>query len=287
VRKLIIGLVCLIGVGVLADFTAAAYAEYRVSRAVRAGADLTNDPEVTFHGFPFLAQVADGNYRDIEIRAREVRPESSGGDLYVAATLHDVHMPLRHLMDGSVRTVTAGDVDARMWLDSTKLGKVLGIPDLQVSTSPADKSDGSGGSGGSGMTTTGGAIVLMATLPVSPDVGTLPVGGVQGDGDALATMPRQRVSVKARVTLTGDELRIVATNLYSGSDSGQPDTPVPAQYLPAVLARFTRDIPIEGMPFQLAPTKVLGEGGQIVVEGTAHDAHISLDQLQGAAPVKS
>ncbi|MBF6150415.1 DUF2993 domain-containing protein, partial [Nocardia nova] len=48
-RKLIIGLLCLAGFAVVVDFSTAAYSEYRVSRALRDGADLTADPEVTIH----------------------------------------------------------------------------------------------------------------------------------------------------------------------------------------------------------------------------------------------
>src|SRR5579872_4980115 len=93
VRKVIIWVVCLAVIAVLADFSAAAYAEYRVSRALRANADLTADPSVTFHGFPFVAQVADGRYRDIEISAEEIRPDTHR-DMRVEATLRGVKMPL-------------------------------------------------------------------------------------------------------------------------------------------------------------------------------------------------
>lgn len=63
-RKLIIGIVFLLGLGLVADFGAAAYAEYRVSRELRTGASLESDPEVTFNGFPpFLTQHSAGNTR--------------------------------------------------------------------------------------------------------------------------------------------------------------------------------------------------------------------------------
>lgn len=292
VRNVIIWVVCLAGIAVLADFSAAAYAEYRVSRALRANADLTADPAVTFHGFPFVVQVADGRYRDIEISAEEVRPDTQR-DTRVEATLRDVKMPLEHLIDGSVRTVHAGEVDVRTWLDSTELGQMLGIPDLQLSTSPADKADGTGGSGGSGMTTTG-AIVLMGTLPVAGDQAqelgihsvdlhgltrpdTLPALTNQGP---LAGMPQTKVSVEAQMILDGNQLRVVATNLYSGSESGVPDTPIPDQYVRSVLAQFTKVIDIQQLPFHLTPTKITGEGGLIMIEAQAQNSDVSLNQLQ-------
>ena len=68
-RKLIIGIVFLLGLGLVADFGAAAYAEYRVSRELRTGASLESDPEVTFNGFPFLTQALGGKYKDVYVRA--------------------------------------------------------------------------------------------------------------------------------------------------------------------------------------------------------------------------
>jgi hypothetical protein len=287
VRKVIIWLACLAGVAVLADFSAAAYAEYRVSRALRVGADLTADPAVTFHGFPFVAQVAAGRYRDIEISAEEVRPDTQR-DVRVEATLRDVKMPLGHLIDGSVRTVHAGEVQVRTWIDSVELGKMLGIRDLQLSTLPADKSDGTGGSGGSGMTTSG-AIVLMGTLPPPGDqtVGlrsALPRGvsrpGLVGGDGPFAGMKQQTVSVEAQLILDGSNLRVVATDLYSGSESGVPDRPVPDQYVRPALAQFTKVIEIQQLPFHLVPTKITGQGGLIVVEAKEQNVDVSLDQLQ-------
>jgi hypothetical protein len=297
-RNVIIWVVCLAGIAVLADFSAAAYAEYRVSRALRANADLTSDPAVTFHGFPFVAQVIRGSYRDIEISAEEVRPDTQR-DTRVQATLREVNMPLQHLIDGSVRTVHAGAVDVRTWLDSTELGQMLGIPDLQLSTSPADKADGTGGSGGSGMTTTG-AIVLMGTLPVPGDqaqelgIRSVDLRGLTrpdtlpalADRGPLAGMPQKKVSVEAQVVLNGSQLRVVATNLYSGSESGVPDTPIPDQYVRPVLAQFTKVIDIQQLPFHLTPTKITCAGGLIMVEAQTQNIDVSLDQLQNLAGPK-
>ncbi|NUS45718.1 MAG: DUF2993 domain-containing protein [Mycobacteriaceae bacterium] len=272
-RRVIVGLAFLVGLAVLVDFSAAAYAEYRVSRAVRAGADLNADPAVTIHGFPFLAQVGRDNYRDIEIRAREMRPDIVGG-MYVVAHLRDVQMPLSKLLDGSVRTVTAGGVDASIFIDPTALGHLLGISDLQVSTPPADKSDGSGGSGGSGMTTAG-PIVLMGTVPISGGTaGDVPVA--QTDGAAGTT---QRVSVQARLVLENGRIRIVADQLYVGR-LGRPDTPVPDADLPGVLARFSKVIDFPPLPFGLAPTTVGAHGGQIILSGAGKRLTLKLDQLQ-------
>lgn len=279
VRKLIVGLICLAAIAVLIDFCSAAYAEYRVSRALRIGADLTSDPDVTFHGFPFIAQALDGTYRNVEIRAREVQP-GVPGDMYVHATIRDVKMPLHRLADGTVRHVAAGQVDGGIWIDGTELGKQLGIRDLQVSSLPADRSDGSDGSGGSGMTTAG-AVVLMGTVPVSsPPSSTMDrIVAQRGSIKEVDGVAMERVSVTAQLTLENDHVRIQATDLYSGRGP-EPDTPVSAQDLPGVLARFTRIVDYPRLPFGLEATKVYGHGGQIVIEGTRPNMTVALDQLQ-------
>ncbi|MFI5715380.1 LmeA family phospholipid-binding protein [Nocardia sp. NPDC051750] len=266
-RKLIIGLLCLAGLAVVADFGAAAYSEYRVSRSLRVGAELSADPEVTFHGFPFLRQAFEGRYDNIEINADSVRADIPG-EIALEATLHGMRLPLSDLVDGRVRSLPVDRVDVRMRVAPTELGRLFGIPDLEVHSRPADKSDGTGGSGGSGMTTAG-ALVLTGTLPAAP-------GGQQG-----ASFTGERVSVAAELLLDGDQVRIVATGLYSEEISPVPSQPVVDDAdIPAVLAMFTRTIDTKELPFGIRPTEVTALGGHIVVEGRGEDVTIDLNRLR-------
>ncbi len=157
-RKLILALVTLVGVALLIDFGAAAWSEYRVSRALREGGALTADPAVTIHGFPFLTQARAGHYENVEIRAQGV-PSGTLGDITIEANLIGAHADAGELLDGSIRTVPVDLLYGRVMIDATELGQLYGIPDLQVSAPPADKSDGTGGSGGSGRTTAGGVVL--------------------------------------------------------------------------------------------------------------------------------
>ncbi|MEV6772882.1 LmeA family phospholipid-binding protein [Nocardia sp. NPDC051030] len=267
-RRVIIGLLCLAGLAVVLDFGAAAYSEYRVSRMLRDGSNLSADPEVTFHGFPFVAQALNDDYKKIEIRARAMRPDIPG-EIMVEATLKDVHLPLRDLIDGHVRTVPVDEVEARMRIEPTELGRLFTIPDLQVFGPPADKSDGSGGSGGTGMTTAG-AIILTGTIPLEPDTPlTVTPNGKSGE----------TVSVLADLRLDGDQVRITATDIYRGNEAS-PAAVVPEADRAAVLARFTRTIDTKDLPFGIRPTKVEASGGQIVVEGKGRNVTIDLDRLQ-------
>ncbi len=278
-RKLIIGLLCLAGLAVVIDFGAAAYTEYHVSRQLRAGADLSADPEVTFHGFPFTAQALSGRYDNVAIRARSMRPDIPG-EIGIEATLNGLHAPAGELLDGAARSVQVDRVDARMRIEPTELGRLFGIPDLQVHTRPADKSDGTGGSGGSGMTT-GGALVLTGTLPTAPN------GRILGAGvTPSSSAKRVPVQIQADLLLDGDLVRIQATGFYHDKNSGPADTAKTSESeileadRGAVLERFSRTIDTKELPFGVRPTEVEALGGHIVVEGVGRNVTIDLDRLQ-------
>ncbi|MEV0298917.1 LmeA family phospholipid-binding protein [Nocardia sp. NPDC050710] len=274
-RKLIIGVLVVAGLAVVTDFGAAAYSEYRVSRALRVGADLSADPEVTINGFPFLGQALDGRYQSVGLRAQVVRPDIPG-QIYVDAALTGVHLSFGDLTDGNVRRVPVERLEARMVLEPIELGRLFNIPDLQVHSRPADKSDGTGGSGGSGMTTADG-LVLTGTLPVAgtrPSTGTrLGANGTPLTGD--------KVSVQADLKLEGDQVTITATGFYRGTSPDLTTTvEVPEADRPAVLARFSRTIDTKELPFGITPTKVFARGGQIQVEGKGENVTIDLDRLR-------
>ncbi|GAA4489573.1 DUF2993 domain-containing protein [Rhodococcus olei] len=255
-RKLLLAVVCLVALVVIVDFGAAAYSEYRVSRSLREGAALSSDPQVTITGFPFLSQAADGRYRHVEIRTQGV-PSAALGDVAVEADLHGVHVPAADLLGARVRTIPVDHLDGRVKIEATALGAYLGIPDLEVSAPPADRSDGTGGTGGSGMST-GGGIVLTGTVPVGP--------------------LRATVSVTADLVLEGDAVTIVATDLYFGPE-GNADFTVPAVLKPAVLSLFTKEIDVRQLPFGVRPTKVYAEGSQVAIEGSGDNVVINLDEM--------
>ncbi|MBL1077606.1 DUF2993 domain-containing protein [Nocardia sp. 2] len=287
-RRLIIGLLCLAGLAVVLDFGVAAYSEYRVSRLLRTGSDLKADPEVTFHESvlsPFVSQAADGEYEKVKIRARAVQADIPG-DITIEADLYGVRLPVGDLVDGAVNSVPVDEVQATMRIEPVEMGQLFKIPDLQVLGPPADKSDGSGGSGGSGITSTPlkpGLIRLVGTIP--------PV--TENDNTATASSssnaPKKKVvSVLAELRLDGDQVHIIATDIYRDTTS-TPAAVVPeaekAEEVPeadkaTVLAYFTRTIDTRALPFGIQPTKVRALGGQIIVEGTAKNVTLDLDRLQ-------
>ena len=255
-RKLIVAVVLLLAAALVADFGAAAYSEYRVSRALRDGGDLTSDPEVTIHGFPFVLQAARGEYSRVEIRAQDV-PTELIDKTTIEATLRGVTLPLSDLIDGSVGSVPVDELDGRVRIDATDLGRFLDIPDLQVSAAPAEKSDGTGGSAGTGITTTG-AVVLSGTVGAGP----------------LSA----EVSVTAELRLDGDSVSIVATDFYFGPQ-GDATFTIPDIAKSTVLGFFTKKIDKQQLPFGIEPTSVYAQGGQIVIDGEARNITIDLETI--------
>ncbi|GAA5098859.1 LmeA family phospholipid-binding protein [Nocardia iowensis] len=265
-RKLIIGLLILAGLAVVIDFSVAAYSEYRVSRALREGADLPADPAVAIGGIQFLGQGIDGRYDSVLIRASGNQPHTPG-EYELEALLTGVRLPLSDLVDGSLRNVPVERVESSLRIGPTELGRLFNIPDLQVQGRVADKSDGTGGSGGSGLTAADDEpLCLFGKLPE--------FSGTQYGGG--------KVAVQADLLLDGDRLNVVATGFCpkTGNEKTIPAAAIPATEHPAVLARFTRTIDIKELPFGVHPTKVRTDGGWIVVEGKGVNVTIDLDRLQ-------
>lgn len=256
-RKLIIGIVLILGLGLVVDFGSAAYAEYRLSRELRDGGQLDADPAVTIHGFPFLTQAWAGKYDNIEFRAQGVESDLVG-EVTIEADLMGAKAPASDVIDGTIQKVPVDRLEGRMMIDATVLGQFLGIPDLQVSAPPADKSDGTGGSGGSGTPTNGG-VVLTGTVPIGPVETT--------------------VSVQADLVLDGSSVQIVASDFYFGPE-GHADFTIPPELAPRILGLFSRTIDTSVIPFGVVPTEVYAEGSQIVIEGVGENVVVDLQQLR-------
>jgi hypothetical protein len=88
-RKLMTGLIVLTVLAVLfvaADRISVAVAENQISDRLTSAYGLSHKPGVTITGFPFLTQVAAGDYQQIDVSAGQVRADG--------ATLHDLNVRL-------------------------------------------------------------------------------------------------------------------------------------------------------------------------------------------------
>ena len=85
-RKLLIGLAVLIVLLVVADRISVTVAEDQISNRLTSAYGLPGKPGVTITGFPFLTQVAAGDYPQIDVSASQVAADG--------ATLHDLNVRL-------------------------------------------------------------------------------------------------------------------------------------------------------------------------------------------------
>jgi hypothetical protein len=105
-RKLLIGVAVLVVLLVAADRISVAVAENQISDRLTSAYGLPDKPGVSIAGFPFLTQVAAGDYRQIDVSASQV---PAGG-----ATLHNlnvrlsgVHATVRQVLGNGSSMVTA------------------------------------------------------------------------------------------------------------------------------------------------------------------------------------
>jgi hypothetical protein len=262
VRKLVIGAIAAATAVVVAavgvDFGAAIYAEYRLARAVRDEAELTFDPWVGIIGFPFITQARDRHYDQIEIRANGVDHPVAGKASY-EATLYSIALPDDSWLIDAKTKLSVGKVESRVLIDSTHLGRFMGIPDLLVEAPPKETNNATGGTTESGISGNKGLVFT---------------------GTPKAAEFDERVSVSVDLSVAGPDrttLVLAATGVLTGA--GTADEDVPEDKTPAVLAAFTTTLPGLKLPFGLTPTSEGVRGSDVIIEGIAEGVTVTLDEF--------
>lgn len=260
VRKLLIGLASTVLAVVLGavgtDFGAAIYAEYRLARSVRTAAHLNFDPWVSILGFPFSTQARAHRYDEAEIRAAGVVHPVTG-KVSLEATLHDIDLHESTWLIGPDARLPIGKVESRIIIDSTHVGRYMGIKDLLVEAPQRETNDATGGTTESGISSGQGLIFT----------GTPTAAGVD-----------KRVSVSVDMTLDGPgETAVVLTATAVLTGPGTADEAVPEDKTEAVLAAFNSRIPGQTLPFGVAPTSAGVRGSDLIVEGIAEGLTVTLD----------
>lgn len=260
VRKLVIAIfaavVALVVGAVGTDFGAAIYAEYRLSRTVRSAAGLDWDPWVSILGFPFIPQARAGLYQEIEIRAGAI-DHPVAGKASLEATLHDVDLSQASWLIKPDAPLHVGEVESRIIVDSTHVGRFMGIDDLLVEAPARDTNDPTGGTTESGISSNQGLVFT---------------------GTPQAAGMTKRVSVAVDLSLTGPAqttLVMTATGVLTGPNTA--DEPVPDDKLAEVLKAFSTSMPGQKLPFGIAPTSEGARGSDIIIEGIAKELTIDLD----------
>jgi LmeA-like phospholipid-binding len=105
-RKLLIGLVALAVLLVAADRISVAVAENQISDRLTSAYGLPHKPGVSITGFPFLTQVAAGDYQQIDVSASQVPADGATlRDLNVRLT--GVHATVSQVLGNGASMVTA------------------------------------------------------------------------------------------------------------------------------------------------------------------------------------
>jgi hypothetical protein len=115
----VIALVVVIVILVGADFAARAVAENVAATQFQKQGNLTNKPDVTIEGFPFLTQVASKNFSDIEVSAANEK-EGPVTITSINATATGVH-----LNSYSFNSGTIGAISGTLLIDFASLGNTL------------------------------------------------------------------------------------------------------------------------------------------------------------------
>src|SRR4029079_18043678 len=105
---------------------------------------------------PFVAQAVDRHYDEVEIKASGV-DHAVVGKASLEATLHSVEIGDSWLVAPGA-SLPVGKVESRIIIDSTHVGRYMGIPDLLVEAPTTETNDSTGGTTESGISSNRGLV---------------------------------------------------------------------------------------------------------------------------------
>lgn len=263
VRKVLIAvtataiLVAVVAVGAIGfDYGTSIYAEYRLSSSVRKATRLGTDPFVAIVAFPFIPQAMRGSYSQVEIKANAVE-HAMTGKATLEATMYSVDLAQASWLIGPDAKLAVGKLESRIIVDSTHLGRFMGISDLMVEAPPKETNTSTGGVTASGISDSHGLVFT----------GTPKSAGFD-----------RRVSVSVDLSIAPDDpatLVFTPTGVLTGSDTANQT--VPADKQDAVLHAFRGRLPNQRLPFGVAPTTEGARGSDVIIEGITHGVTVTLD----------
>lgn len=238
------------------DYGSSIYAEYRLSCSVRKAAELRSDPFVAIVAFPFIPQAMRDRYSQVEIKANAV-DHAAVGQATLEATMYSVDLTHTSWLIRSDAKLPVGRLESRIIMDSTHLGRYVGIRDLMVEAPPKETNTATGGVTASGISGSHGLVFS----------GTPHSAGFE-----------HRVSVSVDLSIAPDEqatLVITPTGILTGADTA--DQAVPDDKRDAVLRAFTSRVPNQRLPFGVAPKSEGVRGSDVIIEGISYGVTVNLD----------
>lgn len=249
-KRLIIGLLVLVGLLVAADFGAAALAESAVSRQMREQIGLPDDPEVRINGFPFVTQALSGDYSSIDVSAPRLQVGALQ-DVEVTAQLRDVAAPLSEVLGSGPTTLRVGSADGTVRVGPDDIERLIGtVERMRIETVDAEALQ---------QLVEDGADAALADL--DPDrsarlVGTTPVLGVD-----------REVAVIVALELEDGLVRVVPRDVRLGGDA----EPLPDAVQEMVREMFTVEVDPGTLPLQVTPDELCAVDGVLEISGSATD----------------
>jgi hypothetical protein len=272
VRRLVISLIVVIGLLVVADFSAAAIFEYQVSKRARDQFGLADDPAVKVGGFSFLAQAISGEYGHVTIDAKGVPVEDTLRDLEVHIELRDVQAPLGDLVSGSLKEVKVREVEGQVRVKASDVSRAISqnknnliksisnvtidpVSEQDVLTDPDDRTDAEQEAAERAADAEIEDTTAGAKICATADIG----------GDETELCAFGMISLVEGAKMTFDTNRLEISNSVLGNGQLPPAFDAPVKQA----LHFTLN-PGE-LPFTVTPTAVTVEPGVLSVKGTASD----------------
>jgi hypothetical protein len=249
-----VGVLVLGAIGV--DLGTSIYAEYRLSSAVRKAANLGTEPFVAILAFPFIPQAMRDHYNQLEIKANAV-DHAATGKATLEATMHSIDLADASWLIRPDAKLPVGKLESRIIVDSTHLGRYMGITDLMVEAPPQETNNATGGTTESGISGSHG--LVFSGTPKSANFD-------------------HRVSVSVDLSIATDDQTTVVftpTAIITGADTANQS--VPADMRDAVLHAFGTRLPNQRLPFGVAPTSVGARGSDVIVEGITQGVTVTLE----------
>ena len=237
-KAFLVFLVLLVVVLVGADLGAKYYAEGQVATALREEQGLAVDPDVSIQGFPFLTQLAQGRYTQVDVAAAGVDAPDLG-PITVSAVLRDVAVPASQVLSGSIGTFTVGTLDSVVRIPPASLQTQLDVSNLEVEPGPAGA----------------GSAVLVGDV-------------------SIAGLVSQTVAVTVDLSVSEGDLVVRATDAALGRP-GTDQTRLPDIAQPVLLGQLSRTIDVGPQPFGITLTGVSVDGSDLVLTGEATDATVT------------
>ncbi|MGZ4512586.1 MAG: mannan chain length control protein LmeA [Mycobacterium sp.] len=241
------------------DYGSSIYAEYRLSCSVRKAANLRSDPFVAIVAFPFIPQAMRDHYNQLEIKANAV-DHATVGEATLEATMYSVDLTHTSWLIRPDAKLPVGRLESRIIIDSTHLGRYMGISDLMVEAPPKETNTATGGITASGISDSHG--LVFSGTPHSANF-------------------EHRVSVSADLSIAPDDqatLVITPTGVLTGPDTA--DQAVPDDKRDAVLHAFTTRVPNQRLPFGVAPKTEGARGSDVIIEGIGYGVTVNLDDFK-------